>query len=273
MSVVPQVEPAAAHAVAPPMAPSAAAAEAAPRLALVHDERHVARLAGISVRRGGHLALDGLDLTLPAGRLVAVVGPNGAGKSTLLELLAGRLAPSRGRLELSAAVRGAVGWLPQRSTLDTSFPMSVLDTALMGHWHRLGAFGRARREHVEQALAVLERVGLADARRRLIGELSVGQLQRLLFARLALQDARLVLLDEPFAAVDEATADLLLRELEGWRDAGRSVVVVTHDLAPVRERFDHAVLLARRLVAAGAPATALTAESLDAARRAAWALT
>lgn len=270
MSVVPHVEPAP----APAMVPSpGTVGETAPRLALVHDERHVARLAGVSVRRGGHLALEDLDLTLPAGRLVAVVGPNGAGKSTLLELLAGRLAPSRGRIELSAAVRGAVGWLPQRSTLDTSFPVSVLDTALMGHWHRLGAFGRARREHVEQALAVLERVGLVDTRHRLIGELSVGQLQRLLFARLALQEARLVLLDEPFAAVDEATADLLLRELEGWRDAGRSVVVVTHDLAPVRERFDHAVLLARRLVAAGAPAAALTAESLDTARRTAWALT
>jgi zinc/manganese transport system ATP-binding protein len=201
-----------------------------------------------------------------------VVGPNGAGKSTLLDLLAGRLAPLRGRVELAPALRGRVAHLPQRPTLDTSFPVSVLETVMLGHWRRLGAFGWVRRAHIEQARVALEQVGLGAMAGRLIGELSAGQLQRLLFARLALLDASLVLLDEPFAAVDAATTATLLGLLRQWRDDGRTVVAVTHDLPQVRAQFDHAVLLAGRVVASGAPAVSLADEPLAEAGRLAWTL-
>jgi zinc/manganese transport system ATP-binding protein len=267
---------AAPHVQQTPVAPAQVSAPAARvperRLAAPSGPATAVRLHGVWATRGDRVALEDVNLEIPAGRLTAVVGPNGAGKSTLLEVLAGRLAPSRGRVEFDPLVGKPVAWLPQTSTLDTGFPVTVLDLAMLGHWSRLGAFGRARREHVAAAVAALERVGLAASRDRLIGELSAGQLQRLLFARLSLQDARLVLLDEPFAAVDEATTEVLLAELRRWRTEGRGVVVVTHDLAPVRSQFDHVVLLARRVVASGPPSVALAPAALDAARRGAWAL-
>ena len=248
-----------------------AAAAGAARLELVHGGSAV-RLLDVHAQRGSRMALEAIDLALPAGRLIALTGPNGAGKTTLLDVIGGRLAPAQGRVELAAALRGRVALLAQRPSLDTSFPVSVLDTVMLGHWSRLGAFGWARRDHVAQADAALERVGLLGLRDRLIGELSAGQLQRLLFARLALQDARLVLLDEPFAAVDAGTIEALLAVLHEWRDAGRTVIVVTHDLAQVRRHFDLAVLLARRVVAFGPPATSLGDDVLAVAGRRAWAL-
>lgn len=226
------------------------------------------RLESVSVRRGPISALENIDLVLPRGTLVAVVGANGAGKSTLLETLAGLVAPSRGRVVWADDLAGRVAWLPQRPTLDTGFPMSVLDTVMLGHWGRLGAFGRARREHAQAACDALDRVGLCDAGRRLLAELSAGQLQRVLIARLMLQDQPVLLLDEPFAAIDEATRDDLMALLVDWQREGRTVVFSTHDLAPVRAEAPHCVVLGRRLLAAGATGEVLAATDLG--RRPLW---
>jgi zinc/manganese transport system ATP-binding protein len=221
------------------------------------------RLDSVGVRRGTEWALEGIDLALPRATLTALVGANGAGKSTLLELLAGLRAPTQGRVTWADDLADRIGWLPQRPTLDTSFPMSVLDTVMLGHWGRLGAFGRVRAEHADAARQALHRVGLPHADRRLIGELSAGQLQRLLLARLLLQDRPVLLLDEPFAAIDEATRDDLMPVLVDWAREGRTVVFSTHDLAPVRAEVPHCVILGRRLLAAGPTAAALAEADLS----------
>ncbi|WP_297750547.1 zinc ABC transporter ATP-binding protein AztA [Hydrogenophaga sp.] len=203
-----------------------------------------------------HPAVHHLSMAIAPGALVAVTGPNGAGKSTLLKAMAGRLRP------LGGWMRGPrvdqVAWLPQQSELDSSFPISVRDMVALGLWHRVGALGRighAHRQAVQEALAA---VGLTGFEKRGIDTLSGGQMQRALFARLILQDTPVMLLDEPFAAIDARTTQDLLHLLHRWHAQGRTVVAVLHDLGQVRDHFPQTLLLAREPVAWGATAEVLT---------------
>jgi zinc/manganese transport system ATP-binding protein len=224
----------------------------------------VLTLQGVTVERGGRVVLDDVGGTVTRGALTAIVGPNGAGKSTLLDVLAGRLAPTQGRVATGAVARTAC--LPQQSGIDRSFPIRVGDVVALGAWSRIGlwrALGGALRREVADALAT---VGLAGFERRLIAELSAGQFQRVLFARLLLQDADLILLDEPFNAIDERTTADLLALIRRWQAEGRSVVAVLHDLEQVRAHFDQTLLLARRVVAWGPTAAVLRPEHLRVAR-------
>ena len=200
------------------------------------------------------------------GSLTAIVGPNGAGKSTLLGGLMGRIAPSTGHIGLPAALAGRIAYLPQQANIDRSFPVSVLDVEMLGHWGRLGAWRAGSAAHRAQAQAALAAVGLAGAERRAIGELSAGQFQRVLFARLLLQDAPVILLDEPFTAIDERTTADLLALLHRWHHEGRTVVAVLHDLAQVRAHFPRTLLLAREPIAWGPTAEVLQASHLQRAR-------
>lgn len=212
-----------------------------------------------------HPAIHHLSATVPAGALTAVVGPNGAGKSTLLKAIAGELRPLTGRIERPVR-RDAIAYMPQVSEIDRSFPVTVREVVSMGLWRRVGAFGRlTRSEHaaVDRSLAD---VGLEGLDGRPIASLSGGQLQRVLFARLALQDAALILLDEPFAAVDRRTVDDLLSIIDGWHDEGRTVLAVLHDLDEVRRCFPRTMLIARELIAHGETAAVLTLENLLKAR-------
>ena len=214
-----------------------------------------------------HPAVHHLRGEVAAGSLLAVVGPNGAGKSTLLKGIAGVLPPLEGRILRDGLDRRDIAYLPQLAEIDRSFPISVRDFVAMGLWRRLGAFlgfGRSERARVDEALAA---VGLAGFGGRVIGSLSGGQLQRILFARLLLQDARLILLDEPFTAIDTKTARDLLELVARWHGEGRTILAVLHDLDLVRERFPEALLLAREPVAWGPTAEALGAANLLRARR------
>lgn len=214
-----------------------------------------------------HPAVHHLDGEVAPGALLAVVGPNGAGKSTLLKGITGALKPLQGRIAVSGVDRREIAYLPQLAELDRAFPISVRDLVAMGCWRRRGAFGgfdRADRERVGQALMA---VGLGGFERRPIGSLSGGQLQRCLFARLLLQDAPLILLDEPFTAIDAATARVLMDLVVRWHGEGRTVVAVLHDLDLVRELFPETLLLAREPVAWGRTADCLSARNLLKARR------
>lgn len=215
-------------------------------------------LHGLTLGYERHPAVHHLSLTVPPGMLVAVVGPNGAGKSTLLKALAGQLKPLAGRIDGLGTPR-RVACLQQHSGIDRSFPISVQALALLGLWHEVGALGRYSAAHRRACHEALAAVGLLGFERRAIGTLSGGQLQRALFARLMLQDAPVVLLDEPFAAIDQRTTCDLMALLHRWHAQGKTVIAVLHDLAQVREHFPHTLLLAREPVAWGPTAEVLTA--------------
>jgi zinc/manganese transport system ATP-binding protein len=195
--------------------------------------------------------------------MTAIVGPNGAGKSTLLKAFLGLAPHIEGRIECRAR---RVAYLPQQAEIDRSFPITVFDTVLLGRWGRFGGFGAAKPADLHDARHAIAAVGLGGFDHRPIDSLSVGQFQRVLFARLLLQDADLVLLDEPFAAIDAKTVADLMEVIRRWHAEKRTVVAVLHDLDQVRRDFPHSLLLARELVAAGPTSDVLSADNLRRAR-------
>ena len=241
----------------PPPQSDHACAEPGPGTAAV---RSAIELHNLTVGYERHPAVHHLSLRWAAGSLVAIVGPNGAGKSTLLKALAAQLRPLSGHIEGLAGRR--VAYLPQSPQIDRSFPVTVQDLVQLGLWHEVGALGRWRGEHRLRCREALAAVGLQGFEARTIDTLSGGQFQRALFARLMLQDADLLLLDEPFAAVDENTSADLLQLLKDWSASGKTVLTVLHDLGLVRSHFPHTLLLAREPVAHGAPAAVLTPANL-----------
>ncbi len=214
-----------------------------------------------------HPAVHHLHAEIGEGSLTAIVGPNGAGKSTLLKGVTGALAPLEGRVAFGGLSRDDIAYLPQQSDIDRSFPLSVVDLVAMGLWREIGPFGwlgRERRARVDAAIAA---VGLTGFEPRSIGSLSGGQMQRALFARLLLQDARLVLLDEPFTAIDARTMADLISVVRRWHGEGRTVLAVLHDHETVRAHFPETLMLARELVAYGPTEQVLTAENQFRARQ------
>jgi zinc/manganese transport system ATP-binding protein len=211
-----------------------------------------------------HPAVHHLSARFAPGSLTAIVGPNGAGKTTLLRAVAGLHRADEGRIVMSRAdgVPPRLALLPQQSGMDRAFPILCREVVVLGLWSRLGALRGASAADLARAEAALEAVGLRGFERRPVGEMSAGQFQRLLFARLLLQDADLILLDEPFNAVDARTAADLLALLKRWHGEGRTVIAVLHDLDLVREAFPETLLIAREKIAQGP-----TAEVLSAANR------
>ena len=214
-----------------------------------------------------HPAVHHLNGEVAAGALVAVIGPNGAGKSTLFRGLAGILKPLSGSIDLGGLDIRDIAYLPQSVDIDRSFPISVFDFVGTGLWRSTGLFGgmgKAAQNKIAQALAA---VGLTGFENRVIGTLSGGQMQRMLFARVLLQDARVIVLDEPFNAIDAKTSADLLILVRRWHAEKRTVLAALHDMDLVRAHFPDTLLLARTPVAWGATAEVLTAENLLEARR------
>jgi len=214
-----------------------------------------------------HPAIHHLNGTVEPGALIAVTGPNGAGKSTLFKGIAGTLAPLSGAIMRNGIAPRDIAYLPQVAEIDRSFPIDVYDLVAMGLWRRTGAFGGIGRRERANIRAAIGTVGLAGFERRHIATLSGGQLQRALFARLLLQESQLIVLDEPFNAIDERTVGDLVDLVHRWHREGRTVLAALHDLALVRRHFPLALLLAREPVAWGEAASVLTAENLARARR------
>jgi zinc/manganese transport system ATP-binding protein len=214
-------------------------------------------LRDVTVRYGRRVALEAVSGEFLAGSLTAVVGVNGAGKSTLLAAIAGVVRLTGG--VVNCAARPRLAYLPQLTSIDRDYPLTVAELIALGGWREFGAFRSPRAALRARAAVVAETVGLAGRLRQPIGEISVGELQRALFARLALQDAAVILLDEPFAAVDAQTMPVLLDQVTRWHQEGRTVIAVVHDLELVRARFPTTLVLARRCLAWGATEMALPA--------------
>lgn len=214
-----------------------------------------------------HPAVHHLDGAVARGALMAVVGPNGAGKSTLFKGIVGVLTPLGGKIDLCGLTTHDIAYLPQAAEIDRSFPISVYDMVAMGLWRTTGLFGgvgRAERDRVHEAIAAVGLTGFED---RPIGSLSGGQMQRVLFARLLLQDGRLIVLDEPFNAIDSRTTADLFDLIRRWHAEKRTVIAALHDLELVKANFPDVLLLAREQVAWGGAADVLTPDNLLKARR------
>ncbi|HEX6308747.1 MAG TPA: metal ABC transporter ATP-binding protein [Longimicrobiales bacterium] len=196
-----------------------------------------------------------VDLTVPAGVLMAIVGPNGAGKTTLIKAMLGLLKPAAGQVLIHGRPydeqRRLIAYVPQRGTVDWDFPTSVLDVVQMGRYGALGWLRRVGRRERDLAMAALEKVGMTDFAHRQISQLSGGQQQRVFLARALVQDARVYLMDEPFQGVDAKTERAIVTVLQSLREAGDTVVVVHHALQTVQEYFDWVMLLNVRKIAAG----------------------
>jgi zinc/manganese transport system ATP-binding protein len=225
------------------------------------------QLHNLTVSYRQHPALHHISGKFAQGSLTAILGPNGAGKSTLLKSIAGLLPVQGGGKDATGKACPALrintphkhlAYLPQQSELDRSFPMDVCDCVLLGLWRQTGAFGSATPALRERVDAALHAVGLEGFERRPVGTLSSGQIQRALFARLLVQDAQLVLLDEPFNAVDSKTTAALMDLVLKWQREGRTVITVLHDYTQVRTYFPQTLLLARECIAWGPTAEVLT---------------
>ncbi|SFA98364.1 manganese/zinc/iron transport system ATP-binding protein [Amycolatopsis marina] len=221
----------------------------------------------VSASYGGRTVLDDVTLEIPAGLLTAVVGPNGAGKSTLVKAALGLMPAVRGRVRLLGEplkqVRRRVAYVPQQDSVAQDFPITAVEVVEMGRFPHRGWLRRLTREDDDLVAAAMDEVGVLDLAKQPIDELSGGQRQRVFLARALAQQADLVILDEPFTAVDARTESALLDVLSGLCARGRSVIAVHHDLRTVQERFDHAVLLAGTVVADGPAGTVVTPANLE----------
>lgn len=222
----------------------------------------VLQLRNLSLGYPGLVLFRQLSMRIEPGMTLAVLGTNGAGKSTFVKMLLGLIEPVSGQVVWPSGRPDQIGYLAQMTEFDRRFPIRVRDLAAMGAWGRLGisaGLNRAGRARVEAALA---EVGGADLADRALHTLSGGQLQRTLFARVILQDAPLILLDEPFAAVDQSTEAHLMSIIRGWRAEGRAVVLVVHDLSSVLDHCTHALLLGNGLATFGSVEAVLTPQRL-----------
>ena len=226
------------------------------------DTTPVLTFRSASFGYAGRPAIESVAGEVTRGEALALVGPNGAGKSSLLKGIVGEASRLAGSVDLHGLTIPDLAYLPQQPEIDRSFPITAVEFAATGLWRRLGAFGRYRPEHRADVASALGRVGLTGLADRPIGALSGGQMQRLLFARTLLQDASLVLLDEPFTAIDAQTEADLLGIVRAWREEGRTVIAALHDLSQVRAAFPRTLLIARRVIAWGDTAAVLTPENL-----------
>lgn len=209
----------------------------------------------VTVAYGAQVVVDDVSLSLPSAQIVGLIGPNGAGKTTLLKAIVGAQRILKGQVRVLGqpidAVRQRVAYVPQRGDVDWTFPLSVLDVVLMGRYGRLGLWRRPSKHDRELALHALEQVRLVKRRSCQIGELSGGQQQRVFLARALVQEADLLLLDEPFNGIDTTTQTVIFDLLCAQRNLGRTVFLSTHDLHSVEQNCDQLVALNRRVIAFG----------------------
>ncbi|MFG1300521.1 manganese/iron ABC transporter ATP-binding protein [Xanthobacter sp. V3C-3] len=219
--------------------------------------------------RNGHTALRDASFRIPTGTITALVGVNGSGKSTLFKTIMGFLKAGRGEVRIlgmsvgEALKRNVVAYVPQAEEVDWSFPVLVEDVVMMGRYGHMGLLRIARRADHAAVDAALARVNMLEFRKRQIGELSGGQRKRVFLARALAQDARVILLDEPFTGVDVKTEDAIIALLKALRDEGRVMLVSTHNLGSVPEFCDRTVLIKGTVLAYGLTSEVFTQANLE----------
>lgn len=223
------------------------------------------RVEHLSVERGGHKALIDVSFDIGPGLLVGVLGPNGAGKSTLFDAIAGILPASEGTVTRrgAAAQEGALAYVPQRDSINWVFPATVHDVVMMGRENHIGLLRRPGKRDKEAVRLCLERVDMWDNRAALVTQLSGGQRQRVFIARALAQEAIVILLDEAFSGVDVGAQEGIVEVLQSLRDEGRIVLLATHDLTNLAERFDQVLCINHHVCAYGSPEEAFTPEVLE----------
>lgn len=230
-------------------------------------EGYCLEVRDLSAGYDGKPVLEGIAFAIPPGQMVGVIGPNGAGKSTLFKAILGLVPRQQGEILLhdaaAATQRAMMGYLPQLDEINRAFPVSVEDVVMMGRYRRIGWCLRPRPDDILAVRKALQRVDLLPQARTQIGRLSGGQQQRTFLARVLAQDPHLLLLDEPVSGVDATTQHAIFTVLEELRNHGKTVVVATHDLNCVIERFDQVLCLNRRLIAYGPPKEIFREDILD----------
>lgn len=197
-----------------------------------------------------------------SGELAAITGANGAGKSTLLKAIAGILPVFEGSIEFGSITRNDMAYMPQAADMQRDFPINILQMVCSGFWQQSGSFGEISKNQRNKAMQALTDVGLSGFEQRNLDSISAGQFQRALFARIIVQNARLILLDEPFTAIDANTTAALLKIIHGWHKEGRTVICVLHDFEQIKQHFTNCLLLAREIIAWGNPHEVLKPENL-----------
>ncbi len=226
-------------------------------------------LENLTLGYEGRVVVEALDGVIAPGELLALCGPNGGGKSTILKAIAGLLAPLSGRVRIEGGSAGEIAYLPQGADIDLSLPVRVGEFVSLGALRRRGIFAGVDAEERARVAAALEAVGLCGLERRPIGVLSGGQLQRALFARLIVEDRDVILLDEPFGAIDRATTEDLLALVKRWHEQGRTVIAALHEFDLVRRAFPNTLLVAGRPIFFGETRQALAEDTLAQAEAAA----
>lgn len=223
-------------------------------------------LENVTISYARHPAIHHISGEFKAGSLTAIVGPNGAGKSTLLKAIAGVIPVREGKITFSSSTHNRVAYLPQSTIYERDFPLSVLHLVCTGAWRSTGSYAEITPAIIEQAKAALVEVGMGALATRNLSTLSAGQFQRVLFARLMMQDASLILLDEPFNALDAATTEHLLGVVANWHKQGKTVICILHDIKQIRKVFPDCLLLARECLGWGATASVLSSGQMSDAR-------
>ncbi len=235
----------------------------------LHEPDQALHVEDLTVTYGANPVLWDIDLDVPPGVMCAIVGPNGAGKSTLIKAALGLVRPVAGHVRFLGRpigqMRGQIGYVPQRHSVDWDFPTTARDVVEMGLYRHLGWLRRPGKAEHARALAALAEVGMQDYADRQISQLSGGQQQRVFIARALVQDAPILILDEPMAGVDASTEAIIIALLKKLRDAGRTIIVVHHDLTTVQSYFDWLVMLNVRIIAQGPVSETYSADNLRAA--------
>jgi manganese/iron transport system ATP-binding protein len=225
-------------------------------------------IRNLSVAYNHRSAVEGITLSVPRRAMVGIVGPNGGGKSTLIKAVLGLVPKERGEVEIlgrpvDRRVRRLVGYVPQREDVDWNFPVSAFDVVMMGRIPSMKLLRRPTVRDKELVWEALKTVGMEKFADTRIGEFSGGQQQRIFLARALAQEAEVLLLDEPVSGVDAPSQHEIFDLLRSLQGMGKTVIVTTHDLSCVAERFDLALLLNKRVVAFGRPEDIFTPELLN----------